>query len=66
MLNAQQFVDPAEATIVAKPPLGLIGSVIFTIILIAACGFITWLFVRWANRDLATGKGPLFLYRKKY
>jgi hypothetical protein len=59
-------VDAAyEAMIVPKPPVGLIGSVILAMVLIAVAGVLTWLFVRWANRDLETGKGPLFLYGRR-
>ena len=61
------MADPIPADIaggiVPKPPIGIVGSLVLTVVLIAAAAVLAWWFSRAASRDLAEGRGPLFLHR---
>ena len=51
-----------DASIIPAAPVGLVGSILLTIVLIVAAGWLSWLFAVWSSRDLRNGKGPLFFY----
>lgn len=55
-----------DASITPVAPVGLVGSLVLTGLLIAAAGWLSWLFVIWASRDLDRGDGPLFLYQERW
>lgn len=55
-----------DASITPVGPVGLVGSLVLTGLLIAAAGWLSWLFVIWAGRDLDRGDGPLFLYQERW
>lgn len=55
-----------DASIIPAAPVGLVGSILLTVLLIAAAGWLSWLFVIWARRDLDRGNGPLFLYQERW
>jgi hypothetical protein len=55
-----------DASIIPAAPVGLVGSILLTALLIAAAGWLSWLFVIWASRDLDRGNGPLFLYKERW
>jgi hypothetical protein len=57
--------DPSEWQIAGMAPVGLAGEVILTLMVCAVAFGLTWFFVKWADRDLRTGRGPLFLYGGK-
>lgn len=56
-----QMPPAPDASIIPAAPVGLVGSILLTIVLIAATGWLSWLFTVWSSRDLRNGKGPLFL-----